>query len=361
MNRLFHPLAAGPSVPRLGPRIDQEIRRMDHWRAGSFGSRTTGAHREWQHFCVHAEGVDLLINLSMAEDTRPAAQPGDWVHRLTLLARDDAWHGGVTTLHRAQIPSGSLQAQWEGGQLGYADGAYHLKLALPDQDIAVELQLRPRARPLLCTGVALGRHAPLDWLVLPDLEAHGQVRLNGRSTRVQGAPAYHDHNWGHFAWGGEFVWEWGYALGQGEDGPGHALVYVRMLDPGRHRSLAQALFVWHAGQVVRVFRDHELQVQTEGLLCTQRPLRVPRAAGLLVRGQASDVPQRLVVQARGDGDQVALVFRSTDFAQVVVPADAQDTRTAVIHEVAAQVQASGRVAGHPLRCAGPSFFEVVHA
>jgi hypothetical protein len=69
-------------------RLAREARRLDYFRRSPAAMGGPGGHKEWHHFCILGPNVDLLVNFSFSDDTRPAAEPGAELARLTVLARD---------------------------------------------------------------------------------------------------------------------------------------------------------------------------------------------------------------------------------------------------------------------------------
>jgi hypothetical protein len=318
------------------------------------------------HFCVHAPGLELLLNFSLAEDLRPSASPGSECCRLTVVVRTQGWDGAVEVFEPSEVivRQGRIALDFGPNSLRFEHGAYHLKIQLRSRPIHLNLRLVPLTHPALCSGVPVGTGSPIDWLVLPHLRATGQVSIDSRVFNLHDAAAYHDHNWGHFAWGGGFTWEWCYAVGA-ERSALWSVVLVRLLDRGRNRVFTQALFLWRGSQLHRVFRDRDLKSHQQGLFQGPskggRPFRIPRVAGLLVNTDLSGVPARLITEARGDGDTVRLDFQVQDLAQVVIPADADPLGVAIINETWGELQVEGRVRGESFALKGPAFYEVVHA
>ena len=120
----------------------------------------------------------------------------------------------------------------------------------------------------------------------------------------------------------------------------------------------QALLLWCDGRQDRVFRAGDIEVRPEGWLRPPRPLTVPRATSLLAEGSATEVPRRLHVRARGDGDEVTGWFETESVARVAVPHD-HDLGTTFIHEVVGRLTLTGRVRGEPIAIAGPGVFELL--
>ncbi len=342
--------------------IDRAVRLTDGLRRQSPRRPGSGGHQEWQHFCVHSPGLDVVVNFSLVQDRRPSATPGAERYRVTVLVRTDEWQGAVEEFGPAQVRArqGQVALDYGPNQLRFEDGAYRLRVRLRDHPVALDLCLVPQLHPTLCTGVPVGASAPLDWLVLPRLLATGQVTVGGQRFELGDAVAYHDHNWGHFSWGAGFSWEWGYGIGQDAEDP-WSVVFVRLLDQGGARVFTQGLFIWRGPQPFRVLRDRELSVAHDGLIRAQRPFRIPRVSGLLVPSDSCAVPARVQVEGRGEGDRISFSFETRDLAQVVIPKDEDPTGLAVINEAYGDLKVQGDLRGERISLSGPAFYEVVHA
>jgi hypothetical protein len=132
-----------------------------------------------------------------------------------------------------------------------------------------------------------------------------------------------------------------------------------MADRGRSAARYQGLFVFHGEQPLRVFRDDEITVTHSGCFGLARPLKIPRVMAMLSPGTASDVPCRMEVLARGDGDELHLRFEPQDVAQVVMPSERDLEGVTTLNEVNGRVTAEGRVRGARVEMEGPSVFEFI--
>jgi hypothetical protein len=228
--------------------------------------------------------------------------------------------------------------------------------------------LRPLARPALTTSVPLGAGAPMRWFVVPRLAADGDVRVGAHRFALHGAPAYHDHDWGDFAWGGDFSWEWAIALepaGAGRDPRPWSLVFQRISDRGRLRALSQGALLWRGDRHVRTLHDRDVQIASAGRLPAGGALRVPRPMALVAPGCAADLPRRLELRAAAGADAVEAVFELEDLAQVAIPDDALASAPAslrpavtIVSECHARARVAGRVRGEALRFEAPALVEL---
>jgi hypothetical protein len=307
-----------------------------------------------------AEEVDLIVNLSIMD--RPSLASGTHGRaeeaRVAVLARtcDGRWHGDIDACdgRTVDVRAGRVDARMGQSRLSLSDGAYHLDAQVGSRAVGASLILRPTAHPALTRSIPLGPHEPMHWLVVPRLEATGEVRIGRDCHRVHACPAYHDHNWGRFSWGGDFAWEWGIALAGGTTA--WSLVYYRITDRGRHRSISQGVLLWRGERHCRTFRDCDVGIRSLGLLRLARCLRLPRIMSLVLPGAAGDIPARLEVEARSGRDALDIVIALEDGAQIGIPNDATDGMT-TISECRARVSVSGAVRGEAVRFDAPSMIE----
>jgi hypothetical protein len=345
-----------------GPLVERLLARSDFWRRSPASAGGPPGHKEWSYFCALGGEVDVIVNLSLTDRSPLAAgAPGRFEEaRVTLLARthDGRWHGDVDACDpgAVQVRAGSIDAQFGRCLLSFAGGAYHLDAQVGSQSrpVSVGLVLRQIARPAMARSVPLGPNAPMHWLVVPRLEATGEVRVGEDRYALRSAPAYHDHNWGSFPWGGDFAWEWAVALG-GQTTP-WSLVCYRITDRGRHRCISQGVLLWRDDRHCRTFRDSDLHVRGTGLLRVGRSLRVPRVMSLAIPGTAADIPHRLDVRASSGNDALEIELNLEDCAQIGLANDCDDGMT-LISECRGRVKVSGCVRGEPVRFDGPSVVE----
>jgi hypothetical protein len=340
--------------------IADALTRADYFRRspGRFGG--TRYYKEWQHFLIHAEGLHLLINFNLNDDPwAPDARHAETA-RLIVLAKRENWEGDADRFQPEEVTveAGSIDATFGRNTLRFRDGCYHVSFALRHRPIAGELVIKPAAFPGLGYNQPLAGMGTNSWLFVPRALASGEVRLDGHTQRFTEAPAYHDHNWGHFTWGDDFSWEWGSGVPRDKGNP-WSVVYVRMSDRGRSIARSQALYIWHGTQPRRIFYDAQIRAETSGRLRGPRLLKVPRPMALLSPGGAHDVPQRLTCLGRADDDEVMMTFVADAAAQIIMPSEIDLTSIAVLNEVNGHVELKGRLGGEPVHMEGPGVFEFI--
>ncbi|MBK7976825.1 MAG: hypothetical protein IPK07_27385 [Deltaproteobacteria bacterium] len=354
-SRLLRPAPAAP----LAGAIAEAIRATNHLRRGSSEPAVAGAWKEWFHFCVLAPEVAVLVNLSVFEDPRPAAR-GAEVGRALVLVHAGGWHGGAETFaaEALRLRAGALSFALGPHTVDFRDGRFRVMGVLARADVSFELDLTPLAFPTATRNAAFAHGSPVHWLAVPRLAATGTVTVGRRSHTFDGVPAYHDHNWGRFRWGGDFAWEWGVGL---PDDPGSpwSLVFDRLTDRSRGRVLTQGLYLWRGAEPARILRERAVRFELSRQHLRARPFRIPAALAVLAEGEAADVPATLSLAGLAGDDRVEAEFAIESLAQVLVPNDADDLRLTTINETVARMHLRGRVDGEALDVPGRAFVELV--
>jgi hypothetical protein len=266
--------------------------------------------------------------LAVLVRTMPGLKPRPTLPTMPVLKPRPTgrWAGEIVEYpaDAVQLRAGRIDARFGESTLTFARGSYHLELHVGDLHASLELQ--PAARPAVTQSIPLGREAPMQWFVVPRLDANGEISIDGARHRLHHAPAYHDHNWGPFAWGGDFAWEWAIVL------PANAawtLIYYRITDRARHHALSQGVLVWEGEHHRRTFREGEVTSRTGTRPRPVTCLRLPRVLQLAMPGDAADLPGTLQVNAASGADRLSIAFTIDDCAQLGVPHDEDDGLTLI--------------------------------
>jgi len=329
------------------------VEAMDFTRGASapaFGQR---AYKEWHHFVVFAEDLEVLVNFSLCD--RLAADGGQLCEqpRLVCFVRHRGrWLGDIEnfSLDEAAVERGRIHFDLGDNHLEYRDGSYRIRAALRSHSISLDLELTARTRPVFIPSTSMHDGPPLHWCVIPRMQARGTVVVEGE-TLVVDSPAYHDHNWGHFLWGHDLSWEWGFILPDDPSVP-WCVVFVRLTNRSRTTALNHNLLLWRDDMLLRAF--HEGQIVTH---ISPRPFRTgavfqaPRAAAMLAPGRAFDLPETF-------DDEVSLVCTPYDVARVMIPSET-DLGLTIFNEVSSRVVVHGRVGGERIEFSGRSMMELI--
>jgi len=330
-------------------------------RRSPFPAGGEGSYKEWLHFVVHAPGVEALVNFSLVDDVRPEAHARAELARLVVLVKTDEWCGDIESFETddVTVAGGGIDMRYGASSVRFERDAFQIHVRMRGQPVSMDLVLRPDSAPAPCHNIRLDLdQRPINWMVLPRLIACGEIRVRGKSFQLDRAAAYHDHNWGHFSWGRDFAWEWGYALPEDLRAP-WSIVYVRLSDRGRLRTYKQGVFLWRRTSVARVFRDAEVDVTLAGLLRPASVFKLPRIMNVLSPGTAVDVPAELRCRAGAGTDDVSFTYRADEVAQVCIPNDTDDSGVTIINEVSGRLCLDGTVGGERVTIDGPAMFEFV--
>jgi hypothetical protein len=352
----------GPARAPIARRPDAEsiatsIARTSFLRRSTRATDGGAGHTEWLHFSIGGSDLTLLVNLSMVDDLRPSAPIGGERGRIVVLVRDAGrWDGGAEEVDAGEmeVHGGTIRAVLGNTRVDFDGGVFRLTGCLREREVAFDLELRPISFPSLATNVALGRGAePINWAVVPSLRADGWLSVDGRRRELRSVLAYHDHNWGYFSHR-DFAWQWGHATSSDPSRP-LSFVFTRLLNAAQTEVHMQALLLWSGGRQLRVFREQEVHVATEGFL-RKDVFTVPKAARLLAGPAATDIPKRLRFEAAASGDTLVATFEAEDAARIVV-ANEHDLGTTLIHEVAGRLVLRGTVSGAPIDFEAHAVFE----
>lgn len=340
---------------RADPSIAAALRRLDWFRRSPARFGGPGEHKEWQHFLVHAPDFHLLVNFDLIDEG-----PHEVARVIVLVRAGECSRGEVVRFapDAVEVPVGGLQARFGRNVMRFVDDAYELELELPSLALRARLRLASTTMPAIANNQPLAPNRTLSWLFVPRLRASGFVELDGRRIALDDALAYHDHNWGHFAWGDDFAWEWGSLLPWSRDNPWSA-VYMRMADRGRARASCQGLYLWRGATPGRIFRDHELEVSLHGRFVAPGFLQVPPVMGLLCPRASADLPARIEVRAQAGDDVVELAFELEQLAQILMPHEHDVVGVTALNEVAGRTTMQGRIGGERVELVGPGMFEFI--
>ncbi|MBX3204540.1 MAG: hypothetical protein KF764_05695 [Labilithrix sp.] len=324
----------------------------DFWRIDAV--RSTPAFKEWQHFVVFTKGLDLLVNFNVEERAG-----GERIARVILMGRTDTWHGVLDTVP-VEISKDARRARFGAARLDIADGGYHVSLDWPSRRVAIRLAFHPVAMPIYTADRPPGGRR-LYWALVARANAFGTVRLGDRTFELANALAYHDHNWGSFAWGDDLAWEWGSILPEDVSSP-YACVYNRVTNRARTVAHSQHLFVWREARNVLAAQRSELRVTQHGRLeVDARPFRLPAGMALIDSRRDVDLPERLEIEAGVGHDAVDVRFRTEATARILVPSEVDPLGKVVIHECVGDALVRGTIGSEPFSFGGRGVFELLRS
>jgi hypothetical protein len=335
------------------------IGRYDHLRGGTDGGPGAADHKEWHHFCVLGPGIDVIVNFNLSGHAGHGQLPAGQVARVILLVHEHGrgWDGDVESVPLGDVDArrGEVGIRAGSSMFGFGSSGFTVSVALRDRPLTAQLNLEPCTLPLLARADELIGSGQAGWLIVPRLEATGTVVVDRRVHRFQGAPAYHDHNWGRWHWGQNFGWHWGFGLPERVDEL-WTVLFHRLTDRSRSTTMELTMGLWRGSELHRLFRHEQLSVEPVGYLPARPILKVPRMMALVAPERTTDVPERFVVTAAAGRDRARMEFMAEHAAQIVVPNEV-DLGVTVINEVRGTITVEGTVKGREVASTGAGMCE----
>ncbi|MGD8415572.1 MAG: hypothetical protein PVH91_00800 [Pseudomonadales bacterium] len=298
--------------------VATEIRAKDFWRSAG----ATPAEKEWYHFCIFTDGIELIVNLAMVWLDDGA------VPVCTVIARDPyGWTGGlsISRASRRSTRVGRVEFMADDAELTFDGGLYHLSGASPDGEIEFDLKLTPQTWPVVAATPRLGQSGGerMHWAVVPRLAASGGIRINGSQQVVEHALAYHDHNWGRFSWDNGCSWNWGVFLPWSAD---VAIVHAEVCSADLSRVHFREIYLWQNGRPCVVRNARQMNLSCTGRL-PEPELTVPGVFRLIDPSMPWPLPNAIVIDSDPGGKPVRLKVDLRSCARIVAPAGPDGTVT----------------------------------
>ena len=326
--------------------------RGDVWRADGAAAKDASLFKEWQHFALFANGLDLLVNFSL--DQRAGARTS----RVIVMAKSREWHGALDTTTGELSPDGR-RATFGSATMDIRDGTYRVRVDWPEHDIDIDVTFRPLTTPMYAAHRPMADGRRLHWALIARLEASGTVHVGNRDWPLSNAPSYHDHNWGSFGWGSDFSWEWGSVLPDDPRSP-WSCVFSRVTNRARTVIRSQHLFVWRGARNVLAAESEGVATEARGRVTPPaHPFRIPAEMALIDGRRDVDLPSLLEIVGRAGADIATLRFTTHDTGRILVPSEHDPLGKVVIHECLGDAAAHGEIAGESFQWGGRGVFELL--
>jgi hypothetical protein len=172
------------------------------------------------------------------------------------------------------------------------------------------------------------------------------VDVSGEYFRIEGAPAYHDHNWGRFRWGGSYAWQWGVALP--EDDSGYGLVFDRVVNTSSRQIIVQGTMLIQGGSHLRTFIDPEVSCAWDEPR-SRSTYRIPSITRIASPGDGIEVPTVCRVSSQRKRDRVDLGLWPRDAMEIGIPSDIDSEPPMILSEAFGDGQVQGSISGIPFK------------
>jgi len=308
------------------------------------------AYKDWLHLNVfdHASGIVGLVNTSLH------GSPHDLRSRAAGTALLDVpgvgWVGNVSVggFNDARIGVDSIGLDTVALSVSHRSGTIVASARMPDEELALTVSAEAGGPSIsLASPLPLGPEGWVSWYLVPRLAVRGEVVVAGERISLDGASAYHDHNWGRWHWGDDLGWEWGSFLAPA----GGATVVVACVTDRAHRRREEASAFVRAGDARRSFGGRSLSMAWSGEL-QGRVRRLPGALAALHQDRAAPrLPAALEVTVDDGTDAVELQFTARSAVQLIL-ADPVRPGYSFLHELAGTFAYEGRIAGVAIGGAG---------
>lgn len=329
--------------------------RFDALRAPALADPTAAAYKDWFHLNIFLPetGRVVLINLSLH------GPPWDKRARVvgTALASTPGgdWIGGIeiTSFAESKVEPQAVFLNTVSMAVSRDGERLHAKVQRPSDGIELDIVACPQ---LPVAGLDLSAKFGSGWIgwsAVPVLSVSGSLRLEGEDIPLNGARAYHDHNWGRWFWGEDVAWEWGaFVLGEGI-----TVVVARGTDKQHYIRQAPHVFLI---QDQRTFGFDPAQITlTLDVEPTRIQRRLPGAlAAIHPDRRTLDLPRRVTLVGESARARFELVFDADTAAQLLL-ADPMRPGFGFINEVAGTCRLSAVLDQKQLRTKGIGIFEYV--
>jgi hypothetical protein len=324
------------------------------------GSSKRQNFKEWYHFNIldPNQGIDVIFNFSLAGDvSRAGAAQADVIALCHL--ETGGWFGAIDTYDAAaaQVDSHRLLIELGPNRLTFSDRAYHVTCQLRDGSFVLNARLPPRAEPMLIWNDTPVGSGSLNWLIVPDLEASGHLTVANATKSLDRVGAYHDHNWGHWKWGEDFGWDWGFATSPrpAPEAPSLTVVFGRTASRNGDAIYEQTIAIWNHAELVKLFTRRQVRARRGGRYLGDIP-RLPGPAGLISHGRVLNVPAHYSVSARDEPDWLDIEYRIDCALQISVPTDF-GFGLVELNETFGTAQIRGEIGGLPVAFVARACFE----
>jgi hypothetical protein len=324
------------------PDPQQLYDELDHFHLPATPDSTWA---EWHYFNLVTSPEEwwyltFLVGGALSADSGKA---GPWGGRVMITHRraDGHYDRFTTQAEPRAIVFDTSRADVKVGEssVEQRSGTYHLRVRVPSSRVSMDLRITPAANRYF-PPVELQDDAFISGYVVPGVvaSASGTICRQSRCSRIDAAPAYHDHNWGVWR---DVTWEWGAARGK-ELSLLYGGVYGPARDTTEQASSATSPFfltVWDSLGVRQVLRFDRIHYR-----------RNRSAAGSF----AAPAPTSFSIMASRESDSLRLRVRVIEALPTRMETGAYQ-RT--FFQMRGELRLDGRLSGTMIADSGAGFFE----
>jgi hypothetical protein len=336
--------------------LRHEIDRF-HLPSDSLANRDTWA--EWHYFNVLSQGGRrwAFISFIIGGDVTG----NEWGGNLGITLRDQ---GGRTRKFATRVDRSAVRFSTKDANLVFGDsrvtvlpnGDYRVIAAAREEGgsgrIDIAMTLSPAAYAYF-PGVSMGSGDFVSGYTVPALRAtaSGTLCVDGVCEKLEGAQAYHDHNWG--VWKG-VTWEWG-AARAGD----YTLLYGRVHSPDTTASVPPVLVYLVDSLGFRgVFRPRSVTYEDgRSTPIANRLIAVPSRAVLFDERDGDTLRIELAIDDAIATDMRLERREALGAAPVDTNAIAGETGKQYFIQMKGTARISGRLDGERIQGSGTGFFE----
>jgi hypothetical protein len=329
---------------------------LDGLRAPSRLDADAALYKDWLHLNLFHPPSGLVGLVNVAVHGEPGDPRSRAVGTALVHVPGVGWTGNIEAAGRDDAAVSEHAVGLRGVALGIDPGAGRVLASarLPRDGLELDVTARVAGRAVSAWWrMPLGQ-GWISWFAVAQLTVAGTATVHDRTFSLDGADAYHDHQWGRWRWGDDLGWKWGCFMAPGGD---PVFVVIRTSDRA-HGPRDRPTLIVHTGGRRRVFSGGSVRIAVAGALDPPRR-RVPGALAALHTDRAQPrLPAVVRVDADDGADHVSLEFHARAAVQVIT-AELTESGFGFIHEMPGSFESSGHVNGADLRTAGLGVFEHV--
>ena len=332
---------------------------IDHFHAPPDSTANAESWAEWHYFNVLSPDRMrwAFISFIVAGDVRTEK----WGGSITITLRDESG-GGRSRKFVAYVPRQGVQYSTAAANVAIGashvtvneDGSYLVQAvgheANGSSTVRVNLVVTPSPGSYF-PGASLASGGFVSGYTVPGLRASatGDICVDAKCERYDGAQSYHDHNWG--VWRG-VTWDWGAARAGS-----YTLLYGRVIGPyGQGRQPPLLVYLVDSLGFRAVFRPAAVSYEDgREISVNGKSVHVPSHAEFADAHGSDTLRVELEIEDAIGTDTRRLSFGSSE--ERGDPTGATSVTRPYFIQMKGTTRISGRIGGEPIKGVGAGFFE----